>query len=86
MGERFHGNQINQWAEGRLLQLNIGNSQLSVVILIELVWNSQAQSSYEIEWVESVRRKPKFNGTRMQNTASCMDIMKNYGENTKRVS
>ena len=74
--EPFQGNQFNRWAEGRLLQWNVRIYQLDIAILIELSWNSQARSSYEVEWVDSVRRKPKLNGTKIQNTASCKTIVK----------
>ena len=53
-------NSIAQRAEGRLLQLVVNVGRHNTAILIELFWNSQAQSSYEIEWVDSVRRKPKI--------------------------
>ena len=46
-------------AEGRLLQLVVNVGRHNTAILIELFWKSQAQSSYEVEWVDSVRRKPK---------------------------
>ena len=53
-------NSIAQRAEGRLLQLVVNVGRHNTAILIELFWNSKAQSSYEVEWVDSVRRKPKI--------------------------
>ena len=79
-------NRIAQRAEGRLLQWTVNFDRCNNAILIELFWNSQAQSSYEIEWVESVRRKPKLEWDKMQDTASCKDHTKNFEENTKNIS
>ena len=56
---RGEGSPILPMAERRLLQLNSGIRQFNLAILIERFWISQAPSSYEVEWVESVQRKTK---------------------------